>query len=433
MRSKFVSDGKKVEGADAQAAGAGAGGDPLSCAQFECGLCKEKFSSVDDLASHVDADHEINAKNTLDAVAEEDEFPEDVEEEPEDFDEGAAAMMQVDDEIHFKKGNSCERPSALPIVVKVEPVKAVGPDGMDRNWAATFGYGKTTSLKTSLSFDLISAMKTKFDKNDGEEDTIDIIKEEIDDGGGGGGPENDDDEFTIYRVRGFKGRIKASLKKTPRTLSESSRSARKRMDMLVRAAREQWAKKEGRKNKKEPTGNTSSAATARKKSQTRKGPPANKATPAAAALAVTRAEPSREIGLVTARNRSTLSAETVTAAEVEAASSADRTIDRGEITAAAAAEEEVEDAASDADSDFDDFDDEEDELLIPLANSWVCEKRPNEERTKWLTIFWSPEGDQYASLKEVEEAQKKLKQKLDMSVFKRAWSKDPGRIPTKSK
>ena len=428
MRSKFVSDGKRVDGADAKPA-ADAGGDPPNCAQFECGLCKEKFSSVDDLASHVNADHEINEENTLDAVAEEDEFPEDVEEEPED-DEGAAAMMQVDDEIHFKKGNSCERPSALPIVVKVEPVKAVGPDGMDRNWAATFGYGKTTSLKTSQSFDLISAMKTKFDKNDGEEDTIDIIKEEIDDGGGGGPENDDDDEFTIYRVRGFKGRIKASLKKTPRTLSESSRSARKRMDMLVRAAREQWAKKEGRRNKKTPAGNTSAAATARKKSQTRRGPQGNKAT-----AAVTQAEPSREIGLVTAKNRNTRSAETVTAAEVEIASSTDRTIDRSEIAAAAAVEEEeeVEDAASDADSDFDDFDDEEDELLIPLANSWVCEKRPNEERTKWLTIFWSPEGDQYASLKEVEEAQKTLKQKLDMSVFKRAWSKDPGRIPSKSK
>ena len=94
---------------------------------------------------------------------------------------------------------------------------------------------------------------------------------------------------------------------------------------------------------------------------------------------------------------------------------------------------EEEEANSDADSDFDDFDDDEDELLIPLVNSWVCEKRPNEERTKWLTFFWSPEGDQYASLTEVENAQTALKQKLEMSVFKRAWNKDPGRIPTKSK
>ena len=255
-----------------------------------------------------------------------------------------------------------------------------------------------------------------YSKNDEEEDTIDIIKEEIDDGGGA--PENnEDDEFTIYRVRGFRGRIKASLKKTPRTLSESSRSARKRMDMLVRAAREQWAKKEGRKKKTAPVA-TGSAA--RKGGQTRKRQRKNGAASSVDNATKTGTESAKDNP---ALNKKARQAEEGAATEVATAPSADRAI----------IDEEEEANNSDADSDFDDFDDEEEELLIPLANSWVCEKRPDEERTKWLTFFWSPEGDQYASLTEVEEAQRTLKQTLDMSVFKRAWSKDPGRIPSKSK
>ena len=404
MRSKFASERNKLDGVEAQPETLD---DPLNCAQFECGLCKEKFSSVDDLASHVNADHELNEEESVSATEFIDEFPEDVEEEPEE-DEGAAAMMDVDDEIQIQKGSPKDRPS---IAVKVEPVKAVGPDGMDRNWAATFGYGRTTSLKTSQSFDLISAMKNKFDKNDDEEDTIDIIKEEIDDGGGG--PENDDDdEFTIYRVRGFRGRIKASLKKTPRTLSESSRSARKRMDMLVRAAREQWAKKDARK-KNTRTANVGTKTRKRKRHQK------NCAAAPTSVDEETKSLKGEESAKDSpARNKNTRLTEEVSTTEV---ATADRTIN------------EKEEANSDADSDFDDFDDDEDELLIPLANSWVCEKRPNEERNRWLTFFWSPEGDQYASLTEVEKAQTALKQKLDMSVFKRAWNKDPGRIPTKSK
>ena len=423
MRSKFTGERKGLDGAEAQAE---ASEDPLNCAQFECGICKEKFSTVDDLASHVNADHEITEEETGSGAEVLDEFPEDVEEEPEEDDGvAAAAIMQVDDEIQTHRGSQNDRLSALPTsAVKVEPVKAVGPDGMDRNWAATFGYGRTTSLKTSQSFDLISAMKNKFDKNDDEEDTIDIIKEEIDDGGGGGGggPENnEDDEFTIYRVRGFKGRIKASLKKTPRTLSDSSRSARKRMDMLVRAAREQWNKKEGRK-KKSPGSSAGGAGAARKGGQTRK-----RQRQKGSAAEQTSGEKASKAGAESANSssapdRGALLAQEIAAAEVVIEPFAARTVNG-----------EEEEANSDADSDLDDFDDEEDELLIPLANSWVCEKRPNEERTKWLTFFWSPEGDQYASLTEVEEAQKAAKQKLDMAVFVRAWNKDPGRIPSKSK
>ena len=425
MRSKFAGERGKLDDPVA-AAEAEALDDPLNCAQFECGLCKKKFSSVDELATHVSADHEVNEKGSVAAAELIDEYPEDVEEEPEE-DEGAAAGMQVDDEVLSNKGGQNDRPSAVPVVVKVEPVKAVGPDGMDRNWAATFGYGRTTSLKTSQSFDLISAMKNKFDENDDEEDTIDIIKEEIDDGGGGAGTEShDDDEFTIYRVRGFKGRIKASLKKTPRTLSDSSRSARKRMDMLVRAAREQWNKKEGRKKKITPAAN---ASTARKRGQARKRQVQKSASAVATAPssvvkateAGAGAKSANDAPNIAPNDNLCLTEEDILGAEVVTAMSPERTID-----------EEVGEN-SDADSDFDEFDDDEEELLIPLVNSWVCEKRPNEERTKWLTFFWSPEGDQYASLTGVEEAQGTLKQKLDMSVFHRAWNKDPGRIPSKSK
>ena len=47
-----------------------------------------------------------------------------------------------------------------------------------------------------------------------------------------------DDEDKIFRTRGFKGTVKASLNRAPRTLSSSSLRTRKRMEALMRRARE---------------------------------------------------------------------------------------------------------------------------------------------------------------------------------------------------
>ena len=54
-----------------------------------------------------------------------------------------------------------------------------------------------------------------------------------------------DDEDKIFRTRGFKGNVKASLNRAPRTLSSSSLRTRKRMEALMRKAREFMKKNKG--------------------------------------------------------------------------------------------------------------------------------------------------------------------------------------------
>jgi len=53
-------------------------------------------------------------------------------------------------------------------------------------------------------------------------------------------------------------------------------------------------------------------------------------------------------------------------------------------------------------------------LLIPLANGWVC------EQTKDVTQFWSPEGLSFQSVNQIEKYAEKHKLSLDISVFKQA-------------
>ncbi len=371
--------------------------DPLSTKDmFECGICHKKFGTVDELAKHVEQDHQMP-----DPVAQqstEDEHPEDVEEE---------------EHLEENPKGADERPNAPQ--QKVQPVKTVGPDGMDRNWAATFGYGRTTTLKSSQSFDLISQMQEKFKRSSGrgrrnvaveedeEEEDIEVIKEEIADVTNEhprGTGEIEDDEFKIYRVRGFKGRIKASLKKTPRTLSDSSRSARKRMEMLIKSAREQWAKKQKRKSALK----SSPVVTAKKQAPNkRKRTRTHKEERQASKKRVTFADQ-----LSSSKKRTALPA------TLE--------VDKDE--------SDTESQDSD-DSDWDGIEDDDEGLLIPLANSWVCEKRPSEDRSKWVTFFWSPEGEQYNSVAEVAASQTRSGQTLDMAVFQRAWNKNLGRLPDK--
>ena len=53
-------------------------------------------------------------------------------------------------------------------------------------------------------------------------------------------------------------------------------------------------------------------------------------------------------------------------------------------------------------------------LLIPLANGWVC------EQTKDVTQFWSPEGLSFQSISQIEKFAQKHSLSLDISVFKQA-------------
>ena len=53
-------------------------------------------------------------------------------------------------------------------------------------------------------------------------------------------------------------------------------------------------------------------------------------------------------------------------------------------------------------------------LLIPLANGWVC------EQSKDVTQFWSPEGLSFQSVSQIEKYAEKQQITLDISVFKQA-------------
>ena len=337
--------------------------DQESLLPFQCGVsrCEKRFAGLDDLTGHVAKDHP-EVKASEDGKEELDEFPEDPSED-EDDEEVVGEIIKPDADDNG------------PIVPKES--KTLGPDGCERNWAAEFGYGKTSSLGKAKAGDLLSRMKMKFKGVNAEEEEVEKDKpatiEEI-----------DDDDFKIYRVRGFKGRVKASPKKVPRTLSASSISTRRRMEALIKRAREHWAKQDQNNKNKEKE---------------------------SAEVTVNNAS-SKPSNAVSGDNAS----ETLVAVVLPAESASDVN---------SSIEEEDDD-----DDDFDGIADDDEGLLIPLENFWVCEKRPNDSRTAWLTFFWSPEGEQYSSLEEVEDfGRNNLPAPLKLEVFRRAWNKDPGKLP----
>ena len=61
-----------------------------------------------------------------------------------------------------------------------------------------------------------------------------------------------------------------------------------------------------------------------------------------------------------------------------------------------------------------------DDLLIPLANGWVCEKTRDKTTDSYTTHFWSPEGNHFKSLADIKAHAAKNKIKLNMEPFKAA-------------
>ncbi len=111
----------------------------------------------------------------------------------------------------------------------------------DRNWAAEFGYGGKSSIGPTR--DILSKMALSFKSSQDKDDEDDIqVLDEKPNVSTSQNPGYDsgvgiDDEDKIFRTRGFKGTIKASLNRAPRTLSSSSLRTRKRMEALMRRAR----------------------------------------------------------------------------------------------------------------------------------------------------------------------------------------------------
>ena len=61
-----------------------------------------------------------------------------------------------------------------------------------------------------------------------------------------------------------------------------------------------------------------------------------------------------------------------------------------------------------------------DDLLIPLANGWVCEKTREKDSSRYTTLYWSPEGENFKSLTEIKKHSDKHKLNLDMQPFSAA-------------
>ncbi|XP_023342354.1 uncharacterized protein LOC111712076 isoform X3 [Eurytemora carolleeae] len=60
-----------------------------------------------------------------------------------------------------------------------------------------------------------------------------------------------------------------------------------------------------------------------------------------------------------------------------------------------------------------------DDLLIPLPNNWVCEKiRDGSAPSGYITIYWSPQGDRFTTLEDIEEYATENDLEIDMDVFR---------------
>ena len=60
----------------------------------------------------------------------------------------------------------------------------------------------------------------------------------------------------------------------------------------------------------------------------------------------------------------------------------------------------------------------EDDLLIPLANGWVCEKRRDATKSGgYMTHYWSPEGEHFKSKSDIQVYVTENKLSIDMDAF----------------
>ena len=201
---------------------------------YECGKCSLKFSTIDSLEKHVAKDHtgkpeKASTKSATKAKSTESPMKT-VETIDDVIDEFAKDAESLD--IKIKSVTSAASPSK-PKAKKFarSQTERNWQECPDRNWAAEFGYGGKSSIGPTK--DILSRMALTFKGIGGDEDEDDDDQMPGYDSG-----VSVDDEDKIFRTRGFKGNVKASLNRAPRTLSTSSLRTRKRMEALMRRARE---------------------------------------------------------------------------------------------------------------------------------------------------------------------------------------------------
>ena len=366
--------------------------------QFECALCVFKFDSPEELECHVKTHYNKEAAD----------MEKRVEAAAAAAEGGASGVMKV------------EAPpiSAAATAGAAATAKLRLTDNADRNWAAEFGYGKTTTSRPAG--DLFLKMKSKFqlggladgDEEEGDDDDVTVVDTPI-----GGEPkkraaESEDDDadqsFKIFRARGFTGKVKASPKKVPRTLSNASLATRRRLETLIKRAREHQER-----NKTGAAAKASKSGAAKKKKEQQQqsvtiAPPKEKTVKKRPTRSSTRKVGARAATSVRAGNGG--------------GGGGGNSVDEDE-----GDEEEEED--DDDSGTFDGFADEDEAILFPLENGWVMERTPKNgsSPSSFFTSFWSPEGRQFEDLEDIRSYCKAEKVALDVGVFERAVKRVAGK------
>ena len=276
-----------------------------------------------------------------------------------------------------------------------------------------------------------------------------------------------DDEDKIFRTRGFKGNVKASLNRAPRTLSSSSLRTRKRMEALMRRARE-FMKKDKSAKKSSSAANATKNTTAPTKNTTA---PTNTTTvdtptPVTVVNPTTVVVPTPETIVEDDSNKITetiedkpkengncdtkpkengnhdnksTEKEIIDEPKLDDKNNenknpieqvAEPLVEEEDLHLELEDDEELEDEEVDfdgiSDGDEDDDDNDGDGLLIPLENGWVCEKRlVDMESNSYSTHFWSPCGQRHSSLSSIKSYGTKKKLKLNMIIFEKALKTNP--------
>ena len=383
-----------------------------------CGVCGNSFSDIEKLESHIASAHEAKeAKRQVPFVAREGGWEChlchsklrtsrelkshkanrecSVLKEAVSPNGAASTIIGNDSGVTTSTTGTTVSSSTMPLTVVRSSVTALWQQSESRNWAAQFGYGKVKP-KDKVSEDKKKEPKTKKKENkkkeDGQKtvkagDILSAMKMKF-----GGGDEVDDeeeiegDDSFLYGSKRVESRRTEAVGE-PRVLSAASRQTRKRLELLTKQAQSLMKQRERQKVEK------------LKKKITE-----NPAAPT----------PNIPEGTATETEQSSGSGTT----SLEASTNNNT--------------ENVQEA-SDDDLDLESDINNEDDLLIPLPNGWVCEKRrditgKHQQEIKYCicyfpvrggyaTHYWSPEGDHFKSREEIQQHVEKNQLSVDMAGF----------------
>ena len=165
------------------------------------------------------------------------------------------------------------------------------------------------------------------------------------------------------RLYGRDGRSHQQAVREPRVLSQASRQTRKRLELLTKQAQAIMREREKKKEKKNSVNNNKS----------------------------------RQTNTSKATNNNTQTEKNVTVAD---------TVEQVDV------DEEEDDLNAGISN--------EDDLLIPLSNGWVCEKIRGAAGGQSTVHYWSPDGEQFHSQEQISQFAARTNTDIDMQPFQAA-------------